>query len=178
MSVTRENFVIIAVAVVAVVLQIALSPYIQVFGATPNIIAAYVIVVSVVRPTSHRVVVLAFILGLCYNLFQGGPVGALALVLTAVAYVTGRAMALLDNDTAFMPIALAAVGLLLTELAYGLVLMAMGLSAGIGDVLLLRVLPCTVYDVIVALAWWFFMSRTAAEPSANIPPIDGPTLLR
>lgn len=178
MTITRENFVIIIVAVIAVVLQIMLSPYIAIFGAVPNIIAAYVIVIAVVRKMSNRVVVLAFILGLCYSLFQSGPVGSMALALTAVSFVVGRAMAALDNDTAFMPIFLIVIGLLLTEAIYGIILLVMGTVTNIGDVFLLRVLPCTVYDIVVGLIWYFFMSRAAAEPKADIPPIDGSTLLR
>lgn len=178
MGVARENFIIVIAAIVAVLLQVMLSPYIAINGAVPNIIAAYVMVIAVVRKMSDRVIVLAFILGLCYNLFQGGPVGGMAFALTAVAFVIGRAMVALDNDTAFMPIVLTAVGLLVSELLYGIILVALGIMTNFGAVLVLRVLPCTVYDIVIGLIWYFFMSRIAAEPKADIPPIDGPTLIR
>lgn len=178
MSVARENFVIVVVAVIAVLLQIMLSPYIAVLGAIPNFIAAYVIVVAVVRKMSDRVVFLAFILGLCFNLFQGGTVGAMAFALIATSFVVGRAMMALDNDTAFMPIVIMAVGLFFTELLYAIILSVMGVVGSFGDAFVLRVLPCTAYDIVIGLIWYFFMSRIAAEPKVDIPPIDGPTLLR
>ncbi len=178
MGLARENFFIIIAAIIAVVLQIMLSPYVAINGATPNIIAAYVIVIAVVRKMSNRVVILAFILGLCYNLFQGGPVGGMAFALTVVAFLVGRAMMALDNDTSFMPLALTAVGLLFVELIYGITLILSGTMTDVGSVFALRVFPCTVYDIIAGLVWYLFMSRIAAEPKAEIPPIDSPTLLR
>lgn len=178
MGITRENFFIVGAAVVAVLLQVMLAPYIGLFNAVPNIIASYVIVIAVVRKMSDRVVVLAFVLGLCYNLFQGGPVGCMALSLTAVAFVVGRAMSALDNDTAFMPIVLMAVGLFFAELIYGVSLLVMGVVSNAGDVFTLRVIPCAVYDIVFGFIWYFFMSRLAAEPKADIPSMDGSTLLR
>ena len=174
----RENIMIIIFAVVAVVLQILLSPYIKVFSATPNIIAAYVLAVSVVRQSSNRVVILAFVLGLCYNLFVGGTVGAMSALLVVLSFALGKCQQVLDNDTSFIPIVLMIIATLLLEVLYACVLSLTGSLDNLGATLVQISLPCAIYSIIFALIWYFVMKKFAPEPGNMFPSINDSTLLR
>ena len=56
---SREIFATFIGALVAVVLQVAVAPNIALFGAVPNFILAYCLVIAIARPQS------AFRLGSC-----------------------------------------------------------------------------------------------------------------
>ena len=87
--ITQERIVTIVGAVLAVLLQIILAPHIGLFGVVPNIIVAYTLVVAVTQPQSFSSV-MPFVLGLFFDLFTGGPVGAMAfslMVFSVVAFL-------------------------------------------------------------------------------------------
>ncbi|MDO4501652.1 MAG: rod shape-determining protein MreD [Coriobacteriia bacterium] len=177
MSFTKENAFIIIGAVVVTLLQLVVAPYVKVFNAMPNFMAAYAIVVAVVRPRSTRTVILSFAMGLLYNLFVGGVVGSLSVVLILVATGASLSMRTLANDTHFQPLAIMAVSMVVVELAYLVVLLASGLGLGFGQALLFRALPCAVYDVVVGAILYMAMSRLATS-NERLQPNHGPTLLR
>ena len=169
---------IIIFAVLAVVLQILLSPYIKIFNATPNIIASYVLAVSVVRQSSNRVVVLAFVLGLCYNLFIGGAVGAMSLLLVVLSFVLGKAQQVLDNDSSFIPITLMVIAVVLLEFFYAFLLTLTGTLDNFGSALITTTLPCAIYSIVFALIWYFVMKKFAPEPSNTFPSVNDSMVLR
>lgn len=177
MTLNRENLIMIIGAAIVTVLQLVLAPYIAVEYATPNFMAVYAIVVAVVRPNSSRVGILAFAMGLLYNLFVGGPVGSLAIALLIICIVCGRGMAMLDNDTKFMPLAVVVVGILVTQVVYAILFVAAGGNVGLGDAFLYRALPCALYDIVIGFVMYLIMSALAAERSNHVS-IGGPTLLR
>lgn len=177
MPLNRDNLIMIIGAVIAVVLQVVIAPYIAVEYATPNFMAVYAIVVAVVRPSSNRVAILAFVMGLLYNLLIGGPVGSLAIALLIVCILCGRSMVLLDNDTKFMPIFLVLIGVLVTQVIYAILYAFGGTGIDLGQALMFRALPCTLYDAILGFVVFLVMSNLAAEPSKTVS-IGGPTLLR
>lgn len=112
-------------AIIAVVLQIALAPNIALFGVVPNFIMAYVLIVSIVCPDQSGPV-FAFVLGLLFDLLGTGPVGAMAFLLTGVSFLAKRIFMLVNNDTLFMPLLLAAISTLVIELLYAAFMMAFG----------------------------------------------------
>lgn len=164
---TMQDRIMVAVgAVVAVLLQIAIAPHIMLFGAIPDFIAVYALVVAILRA---RVAgsVLPFLLGLFYDLFTGGPVGAMAFSLTLVSFAVSFFFANMDNDTAFMPIVTLAAGAFLVELVYASFLLLFGYPAGLLEAFAYRILPCTAYDIVVGVLMFLLLRRLFA-PSVQV----------
>ena len=169
---------IIACAVVAVLLQILVAPYISIFNATPNFVVAYVVCVAVVRQSSNRVVWLAFLLGLFYDLFVGGALGATSFLLVLLSFLLGGAQRILDNDTLFIPITLTVISIFLFEILYAILLSIAQVVDSVGSALIYVALPCALYSIVVSLIWYFVISRLASEPSTAIPSIDDTMIMR
>lgn len=112
---------------------------------------------------------LAFVLGLVFDLLGSGPVGAMAFLLVLVTFLASRAFSVLDNDTLLHALAHLVVSTLVVELFYAVFLMGTGFSAGPLDVFLYRALPCALYDCVVALVMFplalrFLASRDPQQP--------------
>ena len=153
-----QRLFVIAGAVVAVVLQIVVAPYIAIMSAIPNFVAVFAVVVAVASPRSYGCV-LPFVMGLAYDLFSGGPVGAMAFSLTLFTYLLARYYEHVGNDSLFMALAFIALGLLVVELSYGVFLMLFGYNASLFEALAYRVAPCFLYDVVVAFILFPFVGR-------------------
>ena len=146
-----ERVIMVIGALVAVVLQIFVAPHIVVLGGMPNFVVVWTVLVAVMRPSRFGPV-LPFVLGLVYDLFSGGPVGAMAFSLTAFSMGAALFLGHMNNDTKFMSIVALALGLVLTELSYGVFLLLFGFNAGLIEAIAYRVAPCFVYDLLVGLA--------------------------
>lgn len=178
MGFTKENLFIVLGAVVVTLLQLVVAPYLTVFNALPNFMAAYAMVVAVLRPRSGRTVILSFAMGLLFNLFVGGVLGSYSVVLILAAAGASFAMRAIANNTFFQPLAVMAVGMVLVEVAYLVVLQASGLQVGFFQALAFRALPCAIYDVLAGALIYLVMSRLAAAGNDFMRPNSGPTLLR
>ncbi len=158
MTLTPDRIAIIVGAALAVLLQIALAPYIAIASAMPNFIVVFALIVAVSRPHSYGAF-LPFVLGLLYDLVTGGPVGIMAFSLTAFSFLIARLFASLENDTLFMPLAMLALGIFVIELSYGMFLMLFGYNTGFFEAIAYRVAPCFVYDLVIAVILYLFTSR-------------------
>ena len=157
-----ERIFIVAGGFLAVVLQLVVAPYIAVFSAMPNFIAAFAMTVAVVRPHSYGPV-LPFVLGLAYDLMGTGPLGAMAFSLTLFSFLIARYADHVGNDSTVVSLAFAALGLLLVELSYGGFLSLLGYNANLFEGLAFRVAPCFVYDMLVALIV-YPMAKRSIQP--------------
>lgn len=155
-------------AVVVVVLQLVVAPNIAVFSIVPNFVLAYVVVVALVRAEVCGLV-LPFVLGLLLNLAGGGPVGGWALLFTLATFALSRAFPLFSNGTLFMPLALLVVSTLMAEVAYGVIMLASGMSAGVLEALVYRSLPCALYDCVIGLVLYPVALRLIAPRVAQQP---------
>ena len=117
MNVTRDGIAVAVGAVVAVLLQVVVAPNIALFGAMPNFVVAYALLVAIVRPMAAGPV-MPFVLGLVFDLVSGGPVGAMAFLLVLMTFLAARAFAVLDNDTLFMPLVIFVAATVLVEALY------------------------------------------------------------
>lgn len=151
-------------ALVAIVLQILLAPHIALFGAVPNFIVAYAVAMAIARPSSYGCV-MPFVLGLFYDLFTGSPVGIMALSLMACTVLVARLFSAMDNDTLFMPLVVMAAGVFLVDFLYGLFLVLFGYPAGFVEVLAYRIVPCFVYDFVIAFVLYMALRRLLAPPA-------------
>lgn len=174
MSMTRDSVAVVVGAVVAVLMQIVVAPNIALFSAMPNFIMVYALLVAIVRPGIAGPL-LPFLLGLSFDLFSGGPVGAMAFLLVLVTFLASRAFVVLDNDTLFMPLVIFILSALAIEMLYGGFLLALGYNAGALDAFLYRGLPCTLYDCVVGLILYPLAARIL---SVAAPAQPGTTRLR
>ena len=154
---TQRLFVIVG-AVVAVLLQLLVAPYITVFSAMPNFVAVFAVIVAVANPPSYGCL-LPFVLGLAYDLMGGGPVGAMAFSLTLFTYLLARYAERAGNDSLFMSLAFIALGLLLIELTYAVFLLLLGYNANPFEALAYRVAPCFVYDLVIGFVLFILIGR-------------------
>lgn len=163
-ALTPDRIAIIVGAVLSAFLQIALAPNIAVLSAMPNFIVAFVLIVAVSRPHVFGAG-LPFAMGLVYDLVTGGPVGAMAFSLTVFSFLIARLFSSLENDTLFMPLAMLALGSFLVELSYGMFLLMFGFNAGMLEAFAYRVVPCFVYDLVIAVVFYLFTTRFFRQSS-------------
>ena len=155
---TPDRIAVVVGAVLAVILQIALAPYIAIMSAQPNFIIIFTLIVAVSRPQAFGAG-LPFVMGLVYDLACGGPVGAMAFTLTAFSFLVARLFTAFDNDTLFMPLAMLALGAFLVEVAYGFFLLMLGYNAGLLQAMAYRAVPCFAYDLVLGIILYLFTTR-------------------
>ena len=163
--ITQDRIFAIVGAVLAALLQVVLAPYIGLFGVVPNVMIAYALAVAVAQPQSYGCV-MPFVLGLFFDLFTGGPVGAMALSLMVFSVLAARIFDTLNNDTVFMPLLVMGVGILLVELSYALCLLLFGYPAGLFEAIAYRVFPCFVYDLVIGFVLYPLARRFLAPAGA------------
>ncbi len=146
----RDSIIIGIGGIVSLLLQIIVAPTISVMFAMPNFILIYVGIVAMIRPEGW-VYGMAFVLGLAYDLLGNNPVGLMAALLLIVVLFASRAFLLFNNDTVFIPLMVSMVSSILVEAVYAMFLLLFGLDVALGDALLLRALPCALYDCAMGL---------------------------
>lgn len=154
----RSSIIVLVGAIVAVLAQIIIAPNIVVFSAMPNFIVAYVLVIAMVRPTDS-VLVLAFVLGILFDLLGYGPIGGLALFLTLAAFIVMRIFRVIDLDNLFMPIVVFVGSVVVIELLYSVLLVVLGLSSDFLSALVYRTLPSVLLECIVGLIFYPILLR-------------------
>ena len=122
--------------------------------------------VAVARPDTYGSV-LPFVLGLLFDLIGGGPVGAMAFSLTLFTYLVARYSAHVGNDSTVMSIVYMVLALLLVELSYGAILLLFGYNANLFEALAYRVVPCFVYDMVIACLL-YPLARRFVQPSGVV----------
>ena len=156
--ITPERIFTVVGALVALLLQVVLAPYIPVFSAIPNFIVAYTCALAIARSHSFGPV-MPFVLGLLFDIVGGGPIGAMAFSLTLFSSVASRVFSGASNDTVFMAGAFVALAVLLVDLSYGVFLLLFGYNASLFEVIAYRIFPCFVYDVILSIIVFFVVHR-------------------
>lgn len=166
----QEQLVTIVAATVATLLQVFLAPHIGIGYAVPNFLLVLCLTLAVMRSSSYGPI-LPFVTGLLYDLFSGGPVGAMAFTLTACSSATAWFHSRAGNDTLFMSLVALAVGMFVTELVYGIVVMMFGYSANFIEAIAFRTLPCYLYDLVLAVITLLVVSRFSGREEVLQPEI-------
>lgn len=165
----RENILLVVGAAAALLLQIVLAPNIAIMGAMPNFVLVYVGIAAMLRQTDF-LVGMAFAAGLVYDFAGTSMIGVMAALLTVAAFVASRAGAFFNSDTLTISLALSMATSLLVEVLYALFYV---MTAGIPlfDALLMRALPCALYDCAMAIIIFPLLSYlfSAAAPSHTAP---------
>lgn len=144
-------------ALIAFLLQLIVAPYIVILGAIPDFMMVYVLVVALT--TRSEATILAFVMGLLYNIVGGGPVGSMAFLLIIAAYVACKVFSLLDNDTAFIPLFIMVVCIFAIEILYGAFLLGIGFEANPVQAMVFRAIPCALYDCVIGFIMYPLATR-------------------
>ena len=175
---TRDRVSMIVGVLIVFVLQIVLAPNIAIFSIVPNFLAAYALVVAIVRP-QNSAVVLGFVLGMIYDILGYGPMGSLALLLVIATFCITQVFSVLDADSPSMTLVLLLVSLLAVELVYALILLLFGMVDSLGAAIIYRALPCALYNCVPALIFYpLAMHFTASSSSTRKAFPQGGTTVR
>lgn len=172
---SRDSIMVLVGSILAVLFQLIVAPNIALFSAVPNFLLAFVLVIAIIRP-SDSVLVVAFLLGLFFDLVGSGPVGSMAFLCVLAAFLASRVFMVLNNDTFFMPFIIIVVSILCVEILYSAFLLGLGFTADPIDAFVYRTLPCFMYDCLIAVLLYLPLSRLvsggdamAAGPKAGAP---------
>lgn len=143
---------------IIVVIQIVFAPMLTVFSVVPNFIAAFIMVLMVLRRMDSTYLYV-FVLGLISDLLSQTPLGLTPLLLLLITFVLSRAFEVLDDSSIVMPIIALAVAMLVYELVFMIVLMLVGYEGTIIELFLQRALPATIFNVIIAAILFVIMRR-------------------
>lgn len=144
-------------AVVAVLLQLIVAPYIVIGGANANIILTYVVMVCIIKPHEQHYV-LAFVLGLVSDLSGSGLVGGMSFILLIGSFLVSRVAEVIGGDNAASACVLSAVCTFVLVFAYAFLISFFGLlemPAGI----VYYVIPVGLFSAVISCLWYLAGSR-------------------
>lgn len=144
-------------AVIAVLLQLVIAPYVVIAGANANFILTYVVMVCIIKPHEQHYV-LAYVLGLCSDLMGSGLVGGMSFVLLIGSFLVSRMAEVVGGDNAGSACALSALSTFVLILVYALLISFFGLlemPAGI----VYFVIPVGLFSAVISCLWYLAGSR-------------------
>lgn len=164
-----KGLLYIITTVICILLQLAIAPAIQVFGALPNFLIIPVLFIAL-RSGATAGSIAGFALGLLYDFAGNGVIGAMPLAFVVVALLVGLAGSAMEMGPV-MAAVVAIVASILGELLYGLATM-FGAAAADGALatMFAYALPCGIYTAVFAAIALALMS--AASP-AEAPRMSG-----
>jgi rod shape-determining protein MreD len=176
MDLSRHRQMIV-LSIIALLLQIIVAPNLQIASALPSFITSFVVAyVLVYNQESHYVQ--AFLMGFAADLLGNSALGLTALCLLIIAFLVGIVGRTIGSDNAIMSIVTMLVALFGSELVYGLFMAGAG-AASVGDAMLYRVLPCTLYNTAIAVIWYLILMKRASPLRVGMRmPANGSTKLR
>lgn len=148
----------------ALLLQAGLAPYLTVLGVTPNFLLLVVVTVAL---TSGPLAGASsgFAAGLIYDLLGSGPVGTMALVLAITGYLAGTLHEQMFAEGWLLPLTVVFFAALASEVAYGLLLMMLGIELPFLRTLATKMLPGAVYNTALALLVYPWLARLLRRES-------------
>ena len=148
--------------IVAVLLQVLLAPLIQIGAAVPNFVLSYVIALAFAGRGETNYLI-AFFGGLAYDLLGIGPVGSMALVCVFAMFACSSILRIVHSDSILVQFVLIAIACLVCEAFYGILMMACGIDVSLLDALVLRMIPCALYDMVIAILAFIVTSGIASR---------------
>ncbi len=154
----NRTVVNILIVLGAVVLQVAVAPYIAIGGVVPNFLVLAAVTLAMVQGPSVGCAT-GFACGLLFDLLGQGPVGPMAAVLAITGYVAGLLAANLFAEGWLLPLSVLALASLGAELTYALLLTLFGAPVSFFRALFTLVIPGAVYNTALALLAYPFLAR-------------------
>lgn len=162
----REKLVPLISAVVVVLLQIIVAPVISIYSIVPNFIVAFVIVLTIVR-REDTTYLYAFVMGLISDLLTQVPFGLTPLLLLIISFALSRVFEILDKSSISMVLVSCAAALVFYELIVVIVQLALGYPAAFLDLVAARVLPASVFNLILCGLLYLVARKFPDESSGN-----------
>lgn len=150
-------------ALIMVVLQLFVGPIISINAIVPNFLLGYTIVCIVARPDKMHLG-FAFLMGLIYDLVCNGPVGAMAFVMLIFAFIIMKVLQRIENINLAVSLLVIFISVFFIEIFYGAFQVSLTVNVSFLDIIAYRVLPCTIYDSILAFIMFAVMIRIIAPP--------------
>ena len=163
MDAQNTNIRIYIGALIMVILQLFVGPIISINAIVPNFLLAYTIVCVVARPEKMHLG-FAFIMGLIYDIVCNGPVGAMAFVMVIFAFIISKVLQRIENINLAVSLLTIFVSVFFVEVFYGVFQLSLTVNVSFLDIIAYRVLPCTIYDSILAFIMFAVMIRIIAPP--------------
>jgi len=154
-----NRFLPTAIALVAAaVLQVALAPYLAIFGIVPNVLFLVVVTLALVEgPVAGCAA--GFAAGLLFDLLGTQPVGPYALVLCVIGYSAGLLEANMFAEGWLLPVSVVAIASLATELSYGIIVAVLDVGTSFWQLLWKVMLPTSLYTTVLAVLVYPWLAR-------------------
>lgn len=169
--------IMVASALIAVVLQLVVAPLITIFGVVPNFILVLVII-NAMHNSPLRSTIMGFILGLVLDLCSLGPIGAMALVLTILAYATSSLNKRGLSGETFIDALILLAAVVLGEFLVSVIYAVVGVGPEFLLLLVQRVLPAIVYDALVGFIFLLIYSKVVGNKHSGKGGGTGRTITR
>ena len=143
---------------IAVLLQILLAPVITIGSAMPDFVLAYSIALAFAGK-GRTFYLTAFLGGLAFDLVGYSPVGAMAAVCVLAMFACSTVVRNAGGDGIAIPLVMIAVSCIVFECIYGFLMMACGIDVALLDAFAFRILPCALYDIVIAIAAYLLLAR-------------------
>ena len=108
--------------------------------------------------------IFAFLMGLMFDILFNGVVGVMAFVLLICCFIVSRFLLRIEEINLGISLLVVTVTIFFAEMFYGMFQAAFTVNAAILDVLSYKILPCTIYDIILAFVFFALMVRLIAPP--------------
>ena len=145
MIVTRRMAVrIAAIVLAAVILQISFFSYLELFGATPNVLPVVVVALGLLGGSMTGSVA-GFTIGLLVDCLTAGTLGASSLVLLGTGYLAGLFRERFDIHSLLVPAILCMALTLFAELGFGAVQVMLGVEGPVSATVIRDMLLKSIY---------------------------------
>lgn len=155
------------IIIVAILLQLLVAPNIAIGGATPNFLLIAVVVIAISSGPQQGSIA-GFALGLTFDLFESGPIGPWALVLTLIGFLAGSLQRNIFAESWRLPFMIVLIASFLAQVLYGIVLVLVGSDIGFWASFVHRMLPATLYNAAVSLVLVPIAANALARSSQPI----------
>ena len=159
---SRSQTSLLAITIVALLLQVGLAPQISIFGGCVNFMMILAAVYAF-SGNASRAVIAGFLCGLFYDLTASVPVGLMTLLLTIGNFILSNSSAAAIGASPANTYRLVAVYCLVVSMLYGLILFIMGSQTDIITSLFGHGLATAVLSAIVSIP--FFLVAGVSDSS-------------
>lgn len=149
--------------VVAFLLQTILSPNMAIDNISPNFFLIAVLIISACTPKRSSTII-GFCLGLLFDLMGSSGVGCMAMVMAVAAYAISYATETMKIESFSSWVVWLSVTALCVNFLYLIILAISGLEASFFASIPGRVLPWTLYDIIVGIIFWPLAKKAVVPP--------------
>lgn len=163
----RSNRTSMILAVVAFVLQVALSPQIEICGGRINFMLALAVLFALSGDT-HRATVAGFLCGLAYDLTAAVPVGLMALLLTVASFFISSLFTGVQIGVNANAVRSSAIMIFLVDLVYGLLLFFMGVQTDLFWAIVGHGFSTTLVTLLASLLFSYIYAASSPQTTFSV----------